>query len=226
MSDTFVFDVGSTLIHPDFYALSSWLESTAGIEASAEGVERAFRLAIHGCLREVRPKQDQGLLFFAELVGTAISPDRARALWREVELSGGSNSWLYTVVDRDAASVLAELKGRGHQLIAASNSDGTLIDELASFNLAHFFHEVHDSTLLGFEKPDRRFYKHVLASVRGGRAVHVGDDLVNDCIAAAAFGFNDVLLYDRAGLLPGLPPRLRIARLIDILPYVDGVHDL
>ena len=219
-----IFDVGSTLIHPDFVVLADWLQDSTGFRRSAEEVERAFRVAVNGDLR--RPvssaQREEGRTFFSFLgLEQELEECRIDACWAEVNRGGGEGSWLYTVLDPDAVSVLSDLKQGGCTLVAASNSNGTLRAELRSFRLLDFFDEVYDSALLGTDKPARQFYMRVLANSTGRWTLHVGDDLINDCIAPAACGFHQVLLYDPLDLLPGLPRYLKIQRLPEILDAME-----
>lgn len=222
-SKVIVFDVGSTLIHPNYVLLSQWVTDVTGMDIDPVKVERAFRLAVSGDIyhRISDIKLDQGKIFFNTLgLISNIDDTRARKLWSDVVDGGGVNSWLYTVIDIDAQKTLSELRFLGAKLIAASNSDGTLIEELDSFGLTQFFDEIYDSSILGVEKPNRSFYELVLCSSQGLDSIHVGDDLINDCLAAAAAGFRQVLLYDKLNLFLGLPAYMKITSLPEIFDVI------
>lgn len=214
-----VFDIGGTLIHPDFSALREWAITKSVTDVSTATVERAFRLAIAGDVfaEPVRAIQTQAIRFFS----ACASPPSMKPLWNdwwsEIVDSGGVGSWLYRVLDPDAFATLLRLKELGCRLIAASNSDGTLQAELRSHGLLEFFDEVFDSHDIGFEKPDHRFFDQVLASSRSSHSVHIGDDLIKDCIAAGCAGFQRVLLYDQINLFPGLPDHIKIKHLHEVV---------
>ena len=97
-----VFDVGSTLIHPDICALADWLAGKTGIAVAQDHVERAFRKAVSGDPFASGGEDRKGNAFFT-LCG---SPDSQRrhwqSWWREVVQAGGAGSWLYSLVDPDA----------------------------------------------------------------------------------------------------------------------------
>jgi FMN phosphatase YigB (HAD superfamily) len=216
-----VFDVGSTLIHPDICALADWLAGKTGIAVAQDLVERAFRKAVSGDPFASGDEDRKGNAFFT-LCG---SPDSQRghwqSWWREVVQAGGAGSWLYSLVDPDAEAMLGRLKSRDCRLIAASNNDGTLRTELEGHGLASFFEATFDSTDLGFAKPQAEFYAHILSATGAPISIHVGDDLVNDYIGALAAGFDRALLYDPANIFLGLPPGARIGRLPELEIWLD-----
>ena len=225
MRSMVVFDVGSTLIHPDFSRLAEWVLSSTGSVVQAVEVERSFRRAVNGDLGlpTTSARQNEGSIFFRslglyELLGAA----EVRRLWRDISEGGGYDSWLFTVVDRDAVSTLTELRNDGHLLVAASNSDGSLRSELSSSGLFDFFDVILDSAVIGVEKPEPGFYRAVLNFAQCRRTLHVGDDLINDCVAAVGCGFDQALLYDPLVLLPGLPRYLRICALREVREALGG----
>jgi FMN phosphatase YigB (HAD superfamily) len=224
-SKVVVFDVGSTLIHPDYVLLSRWVTSMTGMDTDLSRVEHAFQLAVGGNIyhRISDIKLDQGKIFFNACgLKSQISDVQVQKLWGNLIDSGGANSWWYSVLDIDALKILSELKLLGIRLIAASNSDGTLAEELDAFGLTHFFDEIYDSSVLGVEKPSLSFYELVLRSSKDLVSIHVGDGLVNDCLAAAVAGFHRVLLYDKLNLFPGLPAYVKITSLLEILNVIGN----
>ncbi|MEQ1864869.1 MAG: HAD-IA family hydrolase [Micropepsaceae bacterium] len=220
-----VFDVGSTLIHPNFVTLARWLNDRTGHQRSQATVERAFRQAVGRDISK-RPLNvdlvEANKFFNACDLPQKIEGDTARRFWAEIIDSGGVNSWLYTTVDPEAEMTLVRVKALGCRVVAASNSDGTLEAELESFNLLRHFDEIFDSSIMGVEKPNEIFYRRVLQSSKALFSIHVGDDLVNDCIAAASAGFHRALLYDPLDLFPGMPPHVKIARLSDVLSVLNA----
>jgi FMN phosphatase YigB (HAD superfamily) len=217
------FDVGGTLIHPDFAVLREWTIERTETEVSTAVVEQAFRLAIAGDVL-APPSTEipaQATRFFKHCGCSAALRRLWKSWWQELVASGGSGSWLYRVLDTEANCTLRLLREQGFRLIAASNSNGTLTSELRAFGLLEYFDEVYDSTQLGVEKPSQTFYECLLRDSPDGGVVHVGDDLIKDVIGAAAAGFSRLLLYDPAGIYNGLPSHIRIRRLSEIPAALD-----
>jgi FMN phosphatase YigB (HAD superfamily) len=219
------FDVGGTLIHPDFVELGKWTLQRTGVNLSATVVERAFRIAIAGDVlanggNETRTQASR----YFSLCGCPV----AQSLhwvnwWSEIINAGGAGSWLYKRIDPEAIETFLRLRELNCHLIAASNSDGTLLEELRLFGLLQYFDNVYDSSILGVAKPSLEFYRHVLSTTRCDLSVHVGDDLIKDVIAVSATDFARALLYDPARIYEGLPSHLRIFRLSD-LPRAIGIQ--
>jgi len=192
-------------------------------EVSTAAVERAFRLAIAGDVFTASGMEieTQAARYFSLCGGQRVHRRRWTGWWREIIAAGGVDSWLYKIVDPEAAATLAHLRELGCRLVAASNSNGTLAAELRSFGLLEHFCEVHDSTLIGAAKPSLTFFEHVLRSCCSGSVFHVGDDLIKDVVAAAPASFRCAILYDPSGIYGGIPPHVRIRRLSE-LPAVIG----
>jgi HAD superfamily hydrolase (TIGR01549 family) len=211
-----VFDVGSTLIHPNFSALSDWIATKIHVNLMTGVLERAFRRAIAGDAFSINDHRRQADTFFTLCDFGGSGREFWPAWWEEVVQAGGANSWLYTSLDMDAKATLQRLKTIGCRLVAASNSNGTLRAELASFGLADFFEETYDSMDLGSEKPAPEFYTSVLHSSGAKSHVHVGDDLAKDFIGPLDAGFQRALLYDPVDVYVGLPLRSKIHKLSEI----------
>jgi len=219
-----VFDVGSTLIHPDSAALADWLKLHTSEVRDLATVDRAFRLAI-GAKGNPRAKSDLTLsearVFFSNL-DFVVDDVRASKMWSEIVLAGGARSWLYSVLPADVKPTLMELKARGWRVIAASNSDGTLHDELEAFDLVHLFEKIYDSASMGVEKPAKEFYAAVLRGFNDAWTVHVGDDLANDCIAPSKLGFDQVILVDPANIYPHVKFCRRVNCVSEVLEHLEG----
>jgi FMN phosphatase YigB (HAD superfamily) len=220
------FDVGSTLIHPDLDVLAELIGPEAvGIDrgilaaAFAYALEADQRVLPHG---DRGRRQGEELLRLLEPHGHP-SPERSRAVWQAVHGAGGSRSTLYTELDPDAHCVLSGLRANGCKLVAASNSDGTLDDELDRFGLLQYFDVVVDSHQIGVEKPDVRFFSSILAVLGrrdGTLSWYIGNDLVRDVLGALFGGFDRAAFYDRADAYPGLVTTHRIRRLSELTPLV------
>src|SRR5437588_6027199 len=138
-------------------------EENIGVDR--QQLARAFTYALEADQRAL-PLGDrlgrQGQEFLRLLnPGRIYGIDNARELWLKICQAGGHGSQLYTELDPDAQDVLSTLRDMGCKLIAASNSDGTLRDELEHFSLAKHFDVIVDSYDIGVEKLDRRFFSQV-----------------------------------------------------------------
>ena len=193
-------DVGLTLVYPSPGLICDALrdvyprhrcdkeEVLATLVVAAEGRHLRWPLAHDGDARVART--------WAMLLD--LPPDAATVL---AELLARTD--LYRAVDPSAGSVLCRLQAMGISLGAISNSDGTLRDELAHFDLDEYFSVIVDSHDIGSEKPQRGIFETALAraGVEAGDAWHVGDGLLNDYLASRALGLRPVLLdrYERYG---------------------------
>jgi len=218
-----VFDVGSTLIHPNFGKLADWLAGRTGVSMAQDHVERAFRQALAGDPFAAGDEDRKGEAFFTLCRCSVSQRGHWHSWWREIVQAGGAGSWLYSIVDVDATAMLERLRSFGCRLIAASNSNGTLRTEMESHGLATFFEATFDSTDFGFAKPQAEFYTHILSAVRAHTSFHVGDDLVNDFIGPLAAGFDRALLYDPANIYVGLPSNAKFGRLSELDSLLDAL---
>lgn len=224
-----VFDVGCTLIHPSTEVLAEMLrERGVGSTIADRDIAAAFRYACEANLRrlpagpsEVR----QGAAFFGAL-GIPATADEASAFWHEVDARGGAGARLYDRIDEGAVEALTRLREDGHVVFAASNSDGTLDAELASFGLDTFFDRAFDSADMGVEKPGMGFFRIVLDALaeRGdvGETWYVGDDPIRDVVGSLCAGFDRAVLYDPFTLYGLVDSKFRIERLDRLPALVAG----
>lgn len=130
---------------------------------------------------------------------------------------------LYSVTDPNAVTILEGLRSRGIAVGVLSNSEGTLIADLASAGLLRFVDSVVDSAVIGYSKLDPRIFIEACDRLGVARedAIYVGDDLINDVLGALAAGYRDAYLFDPYGIyhVPGIR---RIQRLDAILDSLDG----
>lgn len=222
------FDVGSTLIHPDPSVLAT-LVGSPGATYDSRRIELAFSYALEADFRAL-PEGDRNTRRgreFLRLLDPSLpdSPTRARELWEVIERAGGHHSSLYTLLDPDAHRVLSVLQKKGYDLVAASNSDGTLRAELSEHGLLRYFAATIDSHDIGVEKPNEFFFIRSLAlipQVAGRGNWYIGNDLVRDVAAPLLAGFDHAVLYDRNLAYPGLSTRWRIERLDQLLPVIES----
>lgn len=90
-----------------------------------------------------------------------------------------------------AKYTLKNLKNNGSfTLCVASNWDERLPDLLEKLNLHSFFSHIFTSHDIGFSKPDPRFFRHILDTLKLSpeEVIHVGDDPELDIKAAGQLG--------------------------------------
>jgi putative hydrolase of the HAD superfamily len=214
------FDAVGTLIVPSAPVARTYTEfaSRRGTRLPEEEVRGRFRDAF---ARQEKIDRDAGWW---------TSESRERARWQAIvaEVLPGAEgafedlwAWFSTpaawTVHPEAGEVLRELAN--HRLIVgmASNFDSRLLGLIESFpELAPVRDRCAVSSLVGWRKPAREFFRHVaqLAGTPPGQVLHLGDDLCNDVEGAAAAGMRAVLFdpQDAASHTP------RIRRLRDLLP--------
>jgi len=117
----------------------------------------------------------------------------------------------------DAAPALRELRAAGVRLVAASNWDVSLHEQLDATGLTALLDGALSSAEVGAPKPDPEIFVRALALAGAApeAALHVGDDVEADVEGARAAGLTPVLI-DRDGTLEAPPGVLRIASLAEL----------
>ena len=130
------------------------------------------------------------------------------------ELGFGKNSTIFQLYD-DVLPCLERLKGAGVRLAVISNWDYSLHNILQTMEIYHHFEKVVASLEEGYEKPDPRIFLKTLEElgVEPSRAVHIGDDPIDDLQGARNVGMR-AFLIDRSRKSVASPPY--IASLLDI----------
>ena len=117
----------------------------------------------------------------------------------------------------DAVPALRALRAAGVKLVAASNWDVSLHEQLDRTGLTPLLDGALSSAEVGAPKPDPEIFTRALAlaGARPDEALHVGDDLEADVGGALAAGLEPVLI-DRDGSLAPPPGVRRIASLAEL----------
>jgi len=126
----------------------------------------------------------------------------------------------------DTVSTLADLEGRELELGIVSNFDSRLYEILVGLGIDRFFTSVTISSFAGAAKPSPTIFQRALQKhgVTARQALHIGNSLRDDALAAAAAGLRGVLL-DRHGREAIPPDVVAIKRLSDALTLVGERHD-
>ena len=117
----------------------------------------------------------------------------------------------------DTVPALRALRAAGVKLVAASNWDVSLHEQLERTGLTPLLDGALSSAEVGAPKPDPEIVTRALAlaGARPEEALHVGDDLEADVGGALAAGLEPVLI-DRDGSLAPPPGVRRIASLAEL----------
>ena len=120
-----------------------------------------------------------------------------------------------------AAALLDALARRGLRLGVVSNWSPRLAGLLQGLGLGGRFEVVVSSAAERVEKPEPRIFTLALerAGVEPAEALHAGDHLEKDCLAARAAGMRCVLV-DHAGREPARPDPPRVSSLPELEEYV------
>ncbi|HZJ44811.1 MAG TPA: HAD-IA family hydrolase [Pyrinomonadaceae bacterium] len=201
-----IFDVGGTLVHPDWQRLGKIVEAETGLLFTPKQMHEAFYAMLQTAnaelVAEVNSKRRSGaywtLLETFRLLG--IDEGACISIRRHLNRSHQERH-LWCQADSEAASVLFRLKSEGLRLAVISNTeDGRVNESLALADLASHFEFLIDSYLVGLSKPDAAIFQ--LALDRLGldprEAAYVGDSYGYDVIGAQRAGLRPIFL-DRAG---------------------------
>jgi HAD superfamily hydrolase (TIGR01509 family) len=235
--ETLFLDAGNTLISMNYEWVAAEL-GDFGVRTSAELLRRAearARPATSARVAGARSGDDYDLFVFhlTQMLEGLDGTERERAPPDAptfvTELAArlkkpGQDYRLWSWVLPGVPGALEKLHALGMRLAVVSNSDGTVRRALEELGLATHLHAVFDSRIVGFEKPDPRFFVHALqtSGATAARTVHVGDMYYQDVQGSRAAGLHSVLLDPygdwqvtdcvRCRDLPELAERLERAR--------------
>ncbi len=213
-----LFDVGGTLLHPDWPRLAQMAAEATGRDFS----EVELQCALKEMLCSVSAQMQQGGAPSAEerrrnwvfhRMYAALGLDEETCVRLSVSVdTAHSERHLWCGLDPEAPEVLSKLKDAGFRIAIISNTeDGRLQELLELAQIADHFDFYLDSHVVGHRKPDAAIFH--LALARLGLAPHeaafVGDSYAHDALAARAVGMHAILL-DPLDLHPeSVCPRIR-----------------
>lgn len=201
--ETVFLDVGNTLVSMDYVWIRDEL-ANVGVSTELEVLTRAEAAARPVVSRAVAGEgSTEGLSIFALYLKTILSnlgmssdsiPAVVESLVPIFRGPGRERLWSYVLPGVPEA--LERLKSLGLTLAVVSNSDGTVERILERQGLGRYLDAVFDSHIVGFEKPDPRFFRHALEAT-GARAettLHVGDLYSADIEGGRAAGVHTALV--------------------------------
>lgn len=136
----------------------------------------------------------------------------------------------YELFDGSTA-LLEDIRGRGVILGVISNSDERLEGILVHLGVRHYFDFVITSYAARVAKPDPKIFHQALScvdyNIRSSEALHIGDDLQRDYLAARRCGWHSVLVSNQLHQVcqeAGLPldGASMVTCLRDLYPLLDS----
>ncbi len=201
--ETVFLDVGNTLVSMDYLWIRDEL-ANVGVSTELEVLTRAEAAARPVVSRAVAGEgSTEGLSIFALYLKTILSnlgmssdsiPAVVESLVPIFRGPGRERLWSYVLPGVPEA--LERLKSLGLTLAVVSNSDGTVERILERQGLGRYLDAVFDSHIVGFEKPDPRFFRHALEATcaRAETTLHVGDLYSADIEGGRAAGVHTALV--------------------------------
>ena len=206
--ETLFLDAGNTLIGMDYAWIVEEIEACGhrvGIPELERAEAAARPIASWHLSRLEAQSGDEAFRFYLDRilsrlpamsrVDTAARERLAIELTARLKRPGGDHR-LWSRVLPGVEQALEALAAAGLRLVVVSNSDGSVAQAMRQLGLASWLDDVLDSEIVGYEKPDPRFFRHALAACRAdaGTTLHVGDMYFQDVLGARAAGIAAVLI--------------------------------
>jgi putative hydrolase of the HAD superfamily len=185
-----------------------------GVEVSLEEAGRAMKLEIGFYRAHLWMGRDAaGLAELRRRCGEVLQD----ALGLEADVEDALLAAIVFEPFPDTVPALRALRAAGVKLVAASNWDVSLHEQLERTGLTPLLDGALSSAEVGAPKPDPEIFSRALAlaGARPQEALHVGDDVEADVAGALAAGLEPVLI-DRDGSLEAPPGVRRIASLAEL----------
>jgi HAD superfamily hydrolase (TIGR01549 family) len=225
-----VFDVGGTLVHPDWPRLAALAAEEVGRTFAPEEMRRAMAEVLKAYGAETQKAATTNASSATETKkATVADTNRPHWVFRRIYLALGMNEdacervgerldaahserHLWCGLDPEAPRVLEELKRAGLRLAVISNTeDGRARDSLAAAGIVDSFDAVIDSHLVGCKKPEAAIFRLALErlGVEALEAAFVGDSYAHDALAARNAGLRAILLDPLDVHTESVCPRIR-----------------
>lgn len=219
-----IFDVGGTLIHPDWRRVGSLVEAETAMLFTSAQLHQAFYAMLQVIDAElkagVNSKRAGGPHWVFLDTFRSLGVDEAKCVRiRDRLVTAHQKRHLWCEPDSEAANVLLALKKAGLRIAVISNTeDGRAKESLA--DLASHFEFVVDSHVVGRSKPDKEIFQFALNELRlePHEAAYVGDSYGYDVIGAQRAGLHAILL-DRMAAYKSEPELTRIESLAELIAY-------
>ena len=201
-----IFDVGGTLVHPDWQRLAKIVEVETGMVFTPAQMYEAFYAMMQAADADLRAGKDAKLRSGAHwtFLGTLRSlgvDEAACETIRDRLTETHEERHLWCEADAEAAGVLLQLKDAGLRVAVISNTeDGRVNESLALAELADHMEFLIDSHLVGCSKPDEAIFRLAVdrLGIEPHQAAYVGDSYGYDVVGARRAGLVPIFL-DRSG---------------------------
>ena len=219
-----IFDVGGTLIHPDWRRLGALVQAETTMLFSSTQLHQAFYAMLHVVDAElkagVNSKRARGAhwVFLDTFKSLGIDEMKCSRI-RDRLVVAHQERHLWCEPDFEAAEVLLALKAASLRTAVISNTeDGRVNESLALADLASHLEFVIDSHIVGCSKPDKKIFQIALDALglQPHEAAYVGDSYGYDVIGARRAGLYPILL-DRTGAYESDPELTSIRSLTELI---------
>ena len=197
-----LFDVGGTLVHPDWNRLGQLVEVETGMHFTSAQMHEAFCVMLQAINAELRAginsrsKREPHWVFVETFRVLGIAQAKCKRIRTRLTATH-QDRHLWCEPDSEAATVLLQLKDAGLRVGVISNTeDGRVNESLALANLISHFEFVIDSHVVGRSKPDKAIFEFALnqLGLKPPEVAYVGDSYGYDVIGARNAGLYPILL--------------------------------
>lgn len=214
-----LFDVGQTLLYPDFPFLQNLL-AEYGVRVETRALSNCGALAREKVARTKGNERNYaGFFSFWMKCAGAAEADVPEILKKIYERHQREHLWNW--LDPEAKPTLASLHERGYRLGIISNADGQIQNAMAELGMAEYFEHMIDSAIVGVEKPDTRIFAMALEKLQlpASACLYIGDHYDNDITGARNAGMVPLLLDPFDVVAENDVDRIRaLSDLLDLLP--------
>ena len=206
-----IFDVGGTLVHPDWPRLSDLVAVETGILFTPTQMTEAFYAMLQLVDSELitqsttKPTPESHWTFLETFRSLGIDETAFKNIRTRLKVAH-EDQHLWCKPDPAAATVLRCLKRAGLRIAAISNTeDGRVNESLALAGLDSELEFLIDSHNVGLRKPDAAIFQLALdrLELQAREAAYVGDSFGHDVIGAQRAGLYPILL-DRSAAYAGV----------------------
>lgn len=210
--ETIFLDVGNTLVSMDYTWIAEEL-AKQGVVVELDRLEREEARARPVVSRSLSNRENPSTettstfeIYLGAILKNLGFEEREAAAIRDQlvpVLRGPGRERLWSRVIPGVPEALKRMRSMDLKLVVVSNSDGSVERVLEGLGLAEHLSAVFDSHVVGFEKPDPRFFHHALekSGAHPETTLHVGDLYDADVLGGRDAGIHVALIdpYDDWG---------------------------